>query len=338
MIYVKNDNVNPGLNHAIEEYFMKETDDDVFMLWRNDLTVLLGKNQYTRAEIDVDTAEERGVKVIRRLSGGGTVYCDLGNMQYSFITNTDKGNVESSFEEFAKPVVEGLKNLGLNAKFTGRNDILIDDKKVSGNAQYRHGKRIIHHGTLLFDVDVENLTAVLNSRPIKFINKNVKSVKSRIGTIKEYDIGMDVEEFMDYLSDFIIKYHGITDVRELDQEILDGSQKYLERWEDRDWNYGRDYDNFIERAVRHPFGLVDYMMVLDGNKIKEISILGDFFEIQDVEDFSKELKGLELSEEALTKKLAELPVSDYISGMENQDLIEDLLAILEDRDLGNIEE
>lgn len=326
MRYLNNDNIDPAMNHAIEEYLLKETSDSHFMLWRNRPTILLGKNQDAFAELNFEYVENNDIDIVRRLSGGGTVFCDLGNMQYSLITDIGKGD-QNSFIKFSKPVVEALKSLGLKAEFTGRNDILIEGKKISGNAQYKYKNRIIHHGTILFDVNMDMLAGSINSRPVKFINKSVKSVSSRVGTIKEYLPDYSVEKFMDYLKNYVIDYYGIKTTDELTPELLEKSERYITRFRDPKWNLGKRYTDSIEMTVKYPFGLVEYKLRMDGGRIIDIDFLGDFFSDLEIENLRKVLIGTEVKPDALREIIKDVDINRYINGMNNEILISDLVSM-----------
>lgn len=326
MIYVKNTNTDPALNHGLEEYFMKETDEDVFMIWRNEPSVLLGKNQYTFAEINVPEARKRGIQIVRRKSGGGTVYGDLENCQYTFISRQEKGQgLKESFEIFAEPVVEGLRSLGLDASFTGRNDILIEGKKISGNAQYRFKDRVVHHGTLLFDSDFDSMNAVLNSRKIKLKSKGVKSIASRVCMIKDYLPEMKIEDFISYLADYIVDYYQIDKVLDLDPDLIAKTEVHAKEFRDEARNMGKDYSSYKEYSVKYDFGLLEYKMMVDKGKIGDLQILGDYFEQGDVDELEGKLIGSEIEEQALKKVLQENPGDSYIENISNEILIGDLL-------------
>lgn len=334
MLYVINNNTYPPKNFGIEEYLMKDVDDEIFMLWRNVPTVIIGKNQDVYAEVNIDYARENDIGIHRRKSGGGAVYHDLNNLQYSYISsNIDTKGVES-FKLFAKPVVDALKNLGLNAEFTGRNDILIDGAKISGNAQYRSKNRIIHHGTLLFKSDKETIGNVLYSRPIKFQNKSVKSVTSRVGSISA-EVDMSPKEFMDYLQDYVIEYYNIPEenILTLDNLPMDIIDEYTEPFTHDSWNLGEDYDkDHVSFSVKYPYGLVEYKLRTKENKIDSLYIQGDYFENKDVEILAEALIGTPLEEEALEKALSSYEISDYINGMDKETLISDLMSIKEEEE------
>lgn len=334
MIYLINRNTDPAINHGIEEYFMKETEEDVFTLWRNDRTILIGKNQDVFAEVNMDYAKEKDIKIVRRLSGGGTIYCDLGNMQYSFITKNDTGvSGRESFIVFAKPIVQALRDLGLDAEFTGRNDILLEENKISGNAQYRHKDRIVHHGTLLYSNDIETLANALYSRPIKFQNKNVKSVTSRVGQIKDH-VDMDIEDFMAYVTEKIIDFYGIesvVDYEDLSDEIKAKIDDYAQRFREEEWNIasnlGASHHSF---SVKYPYGLVEYKLRIKDNLIDSLYIQGDYFEENDVKILANALMGTRLDRQELEAALDSYDISEYIIGMDQETLVNDLLSMKEE--------
>ena len=166
MIHIINESTNPYFNLALEEYVIKEMDpgQDYFILWQNSPAVIVGKSQNTIEEIDQAYVEKHGIYVVRRLSGGGAVYHDLGNLNFTFITD-NTGEVMENFKRFTEPVIQALASLGVKAEFNSRNDLTIDGKKFSGNAQYYYQKRILHHGTLLYNSDLERIGQVLNVKP-----------------------------------------------------------------------------------------------------------------------------------------------------------------------------
>ena len=197
MLLIYNEKTNPYFNLAMEEYFLKNTNEDLFLLWRNESAIVVGKNQNTLSEINYEYIKEHDIKVVRRQSGGGAVFHDLGNLCFTFIACNN--NSFSDFKRFTMPIVEALKGLGINAEFSGRNDLLIDGQKFSGNAQYNYQNKVMHHGTLLFSSEINDVSAALKVKPIKFEGKSVKSVKSRVTNISEHlKQPMTVLEFKDY--------------------------------------------------------------------------------------------------------------------------------------------
>lgn len=319
MIVIENKSNNPAYNHAVEEYFL-DKGEDVFILWQNEPTVLVGRNQNVYKEVDVDYCNKNGIHIVRRLSGGGTIYTDLENMQYSFITKEVEGN---SFSHFAQPILKALKKIGIDAEFTGRNDMVVDGKKFSGNAQYHQGNRVLHHGTILFSIDTYHLQKALTPNKKKFEGKNIDSVQSRVGLLSEYT-DFTITEFMDYLENALCESYGITervDPSFAEEEIL---KIQKERFESKEWNFGQNPKFKINTSVRHPFGLVDYGINVKKGKIDGIRFTGDFFGRKPIEDLEEHLKETLFEESEMRKKLSEIQIDDYIQGATVDDLVNDL--------------
>jgi len=187
MIRIVNDHTDPRINLAVEEYALNYLDprEEYVILWQNEPTVVVGRNQNTVAEVNAPFIKERGIHVVRRLSGGGAVYHDFGNLNFTFIVDAQKEMV-SNFEYFTRPVIQALASLGVEAEFSGRNDITIDGKKFSGNAQYWSKNRLLHHGTILFNSQLDVVQEALNVSADKLQSKGVKSVRSRVTNIYPY--------------------------------------------------------------------------------------------------------------------------------------------------------
>ena len=196
---------NPYVNLAIEEYLFSHTTDDIFMLWQNEPSVIIGKNQNAYAEINMDFVKEKNIHIVRRITGGGAVYHDLGNVNYTFISSREK-NEGINFEYFTAPIVEALKSLEITAKLSGRNDLIVEDRKFSGNAQHAVGNRVLHHGTILFNSDLEVLSSALNVDEEKLKARSIKSARSRVVNLKTIiNEPIDVNTFIERISDFVKK-------------------------------------------------------------------------------------------------------------------------------------
>jgi len=186
MLCIENNHTDPYFNLAVEEYLLRNFGEDCFMLWRNKASIIVGKHQNALAEINYDYVKENNIDVIRRLSGGGTVFHDLGNLNFTFIQNVNKNENIVDFKRYIEPIVKVLQQQGVNAKHEGRNDIMIGGRKVSGNAEHVFKKRVLHHGTLLFSSEISNLSKALKVNPLLYQDKGVKSVKSRVANINQF--------------------------------------------------------------------------------------------------------------------------------------------------------
>ncbi len=325
MIYVNNESENPFFNHALEEYILKNMDEDVFVLWKNRPAILIGRNQNTLTEINEDYVQEENIDVVRRLSGGGTVFNDYGNINFTFITrkNQNENYLKNGFEKFALPVIKALDSLGVKAVFTGRNDILLDGKKISGNAQYYYKNKILHHGTILFSGNLEKLSKALKMKPLKYQDKGVKSVRSRVTNISEHlSKKMDVIEFKDYLKEYIMKYYNIKEEYILNKhEIAEVLKIQKDRFESSEWNYGKLSNYNISKEGKFPSGTVEILMREKDGNIEKVKIYGDFFGEKPISILEKLLQGNKLDEDELNREIKKVNVNEYIKGLSSQELV-----------------
>ncbi len=196
MIYIETGSADVYYNFGLEYYFTleKRLPETVFLFWRTTPTLMVGKYQNVLEEINKPYADEHGIHLVRRMSGGGTIYTDMGGWQFTFIQHKEAGEIE--FGQYIAPVIDALREMGVSASFNGRNDLTIDGKKFSGNAQYRLGDCIVHHGSLLFDTDIEQMVASTTVDSYKITSKSIKSVRDRVTNISEHlPSPMDAETF-----------------------------------------------------------------------------------------------------------------------------------------------
>ncbi len=328
MYYIKNDSINPYFNHALEEYFLKNFEEECFILWRNEPCILIGRNQNTLAEINPEYVRKNEIKVVRRLTGGGAVFNDLGNINFTFITNLE-GLEDSSFRKFAQPVIEALEKLDVRAEFSGRNDITIDGRKFSGNARYYYKKRLLHHGTILFSGNLTNLNDALRIKPIKYRDKAVKSVKNRVTNISEHLAEkMDVLQFRDFLMKSIMDKYGIKscyDFSEEDYRRIDEIRK--NRFESYEWNYGSSPEYAFSNEERFPCGTIEVRTDIRDGSIRNIKFFGDFFGKKEISELELSLCGVKYEKNEIEKILNEINLDDYIQGMRTEDVTEKLLSM-----------
>ncbi|WP_417590066.1 lipoate--protein ligase [Owenweeksia hongkongensis] len=325
MLCIDNPYIEPYFNQAVEEYLLKNSDENIFMLWRNDNAIIVGKHQNTLAEINVDNVKERDIKVVRRLTGGGAVFHDLGNLNYTFIMGYGEEGAKVDFKKYNQPIIDVLAGLGVKAHFSGRNDILIDEQKFSGNAEhiYHQKQRVLHHGTLLYASNVKDISDALKVNPLKFEGKARKSVVSRVTNISSHlkeDIG--VEAFRQEVMMHITKLYpdaepytlAETDKREI-QKLAD--EKYSQ-WH---WNFGYSPKYGLKKGVKTSGGHVEVHLNVDKGIITELHIFGDFFVNRDIEPLLEGLRGVEHREDAVLQKLKDLRSSAYFNNISEEELV-----------------
>lgn len=315
---------SPYFNLATEEYLLTQTQEEVFMLWQNANAIIIGRHQNTLAEINQPFVEENKIVVARRLTGGGAVFHDLGNLNFSFIRNIAPEEKEINFLKFLQPIVDALQSLGVPAAFSGRNDLVVHDKKISGNAMVYYGNRVLEHGTLLFSTVQHNLAQALKVDPDKFNDKAVKSVRSRVTNISEHlPQPMTVMEFKDYLMDFIVKQQPGTTIEPLTpQEEACIQKRADEKFSTWEWNYGASPKYAIERKVRTKGGTVQIGMDVKNGIISDLRIYGDFFSKKNPEELVRKLIGIAHTETALKETLCNIDVQEYLNGVTNEELLE----------------
>lgn len=321
MIFIENDNTSPYFNHAAEEYVLKSFQEECFMLWRNIPCVLIGKNQNALSEINFEFVKKNNIPVVRRLSGGGAVFNDLGNFNFTFISN-DTGEDFTNFKKFSLPVAEALRSLGVDVEFSSRNDLTIDGKKFSGNAQYKYKKRILHHGTLLYSSDMAELSAALNYRPIKFQDKSVRSVASRVTNISEHmKVKMGVTEFKDYLFNYVMEHTENAHLFEFSEDDLKEINKIAEdKFASWEWNFGSSPRYNFSNEKKFPSGIVEVELFVEKGRIHGVRIYGDFFGEKDISEIENALKNVPHSPESIRKALELFNINSYISGIGLEEL------------------
>ena len=319
MRYIISENTDAYFNLASEEYLLKHTDEDVFYLWRNDNAIIVGTNQNTLSEINVEYVKEKEIKVVRRLTGGGAVYHDLGNINYTFIENSKKSF--NDFRGFCEPITKALNELGVQAEFSGRNDMTIDGKKFSGTAQCKHKNRVMHHGTLLFSSKKADISGALKPRDIKFTGKSVKSVASRITNISEHlETPMDVLEFRDRVMSSVAG--GLDNITIFDtaeeEEILKLKEEKYSTWE---WNYGQSPKFSMTKEGRFAGGTVEVTLDVQKGSIETIRIYGDFFGTRNISELEEKLVGVKHQEQNVLDALKEITLSDYMVNIHDEELM-----------------
>lgn len=322
MIYINNTNTNPYFNMAVEEYILKEFKEDCFMLWRNQPCIIVGKNQNTLSEINLDYIKENNIPVVRRLSGGGIVFHDLGNLNFTFIKNDIEGNF-NNFRKFTLPILNVLTALNINAEFSGRNDLTIEGKKFSGNAQYNYKNRVLHHGTLLFSSNITDLSKALQAKPLKFQDKSIKSVLSRVTNISSHlKEPLSIMEFEALIMNNVITKNSSDYLYDFtDNDLYNINKLASEKYSTWEWNFGHSPKYNFLNEKKFSFGTVECTMQVQHGIIKDISIYGDFFSKLDISDIEGKLIGVNHLESDVKTVLLEFNISDYFLNATVEDIL-----------------
>lgn len=328
MIYLESKSNDPVYNTALELFAFNELaeNDDVFYLWINKPTIVVGKNQNTRQEIDQEYVDKNDITVVRRISGGGAVYHDYNNLNYTIISSEDTAGT-FDFKSMSQPVIDALAEMGVEAHFTGRNDLQIGDQKFCGNAQYIKGNRVMHHGCMMFDVDLSVLEKALRVSKDKIESKGKKSVRSRVTNIKSHleDQSLTVYDFLNNLRTFMDKkydmeeYHLTEEDEAKIQKIMDEKNR---TW---DWVYGSNPDFEIQRNRRLPSGKVEANINVVKGIINDIKFFGDFFGVRDVAELANLLKGAKYDKQTISDIIAKVHINDYFLGVTNEEAIDILV-------------
>lgn len=322
MLVIDNRNKDPYLNHAIEEYLVESLQEDCFILWQNSPCVLIGRNQNVYAEINMDYIRANNIDVVRRITGGGTVFNDNGNFNFTFIASKD--NIRTiDFIPYTTPILNALRSMGILAEFKGRNDLVIEGRKFSGNAQCVLRDKVLHHGTLLFDADMHALTSALNVNNLKLNSNNVKSVRSRVTNISNYlPKPMTIDEFKNRLLEWI--YHNSENARYYqltNQDIKSANEIANARYRLDGWNFPRKLDFTLMKEMRYDSGLISCQTKVHQGLIQDIRIYGDFFGTKDIGKLQDMLVGIPYNAVDIEKMLSNMNIDEYIRGVNESELI-----------------
>jgi lipoate-protein ligase A len=324
MLFIDNEQItDPRINLAIEEYALKQlpADESYLLFYINEPSIIIGKNQNTIEEINLDYVRDQNLHVVRRLSGGGAVYHDLGNLNFSFITKDD-GHSFHNFTKFTKPVVEALRKLGVEAELTGRNDIQVGERKISGNAQFTTKGRMFSHGTLLFASEMENVVSALKVNADKIASKGIKSIRSRVANITEFlHEPMTIDQFRTTIlaSIFGTSADQVPQYRLTEEDWRQIHELSKERYQNWDWNYGKSPKSSVANSKRfEKVGTIEVRLHIEQGRIEDLKIYGDFFGIGDIGELEELLRGIRYEEAAIRDLIAAIELRHYFGDIDKE--------------------
>ncbi|MDP3385857.1 MAG: lipoate--protein ligase [Eubacteriales bacterium] len=327
MKYINIDYKVPFYNFALEEYLLTEApEEDYVFFYIHIPSIIVGKFQNTIEEVNKDFVDSENILVARRLSGGGAVYHDSGNLNFSFVQKVVKSDV-NNFAKFTQPVIGALNNLGINAMLSGRNDIVVDDRKISGNAQCYKNGRLLHHGTLLYNADMNYLIRALKVKDLKIQSKGIKSVRSRVANLIDYmDTPMDIYAFKNHLLNYLRQTGDIEELV-LDDDVIEKiERRAMSHFSTWDWNWGISPKYETEKTAKFECGIINVKMNIDKGCISDVKVFGDFFTSEDLGKLEGLLVGVKLNKEDLTNKLSSTDIGSYFNNLSNHEFIEFLIS------------
>jgi lipoate-protein ligase A len=325
MLCIRSQTTNPAFNLATEEYLLKSKSQDCFYLYINDASIIVGKHQNSLAEINVDYVKNNNIPVIRRLSGGGAVFHDPGNLNFTFIKKEEQTKT-IDFKKYTQPILDVLIDLGVDAKFEGRNDLTIDGKKFSGNAKHFYRNKILQHGTLLFSSKLPDLSAALKVNPLKFQDKAVKSVRSRVTNISEHlPQAISLEEFEERILSHVRNMYADSISYELTKEDIAAIEKLVEeKYGTWDWNFGISPQYNFQKGIKTQGGHIEIDLDVNKGRIQHAKIFGDFFNIKDISELEHILKGMPHNKDAIRYKLLDIGIENYFSNVNLDEFLDGL--------------
>lgn len=322
MLIIKSPSNNAYFNIAAEEYILENFEEDVFLLYINNPSIIIGRYQNTISQLNLDFIRQHGIKVVRRLSGGGAVFHDKGNLNFCFICNKQENDV-SGFERYTQPVISYLKTLGVNASLQGRNDLVIDGRKFSGNARLATDTKVLQHGTILYSSHMRDLSNALKTDPLKFKDKAVKSIRSRVTNVCEH-LGqqLSVKEFENGLISHITSHYVNTARYEYtEDDLLAIDKKMIDKYSTWDWNYGVSPAYNFDKTMRTAGGSINVQLMVTNGIISDFNLSGDFFTRKSLQPLKEAFINCKHQHESVLAIIEKLQIENYLVNITGEDLL-----------------
>lgn len=323
MISIFSTSQEAPFNIATEEYLLRHCPHEAFLLYINQPSIIVGMHQNSIAEINQEYVLQHNIPVVRRLTGGGTVFHDLGNLNFSFIMDS-QGDSPWNFQRYTAPILEVLHDLGVKAELHGRNDLVIEGLKFSGNAKLVEGGRILQHGTILYSSRLVDLSAALKVNPLKFKDKAVKSVRSRVTNVTEHlSQALTLERFVELVRNKVHSLYPEITEHSFSAEELDIITQLCEtKYKSWDWNFGQSPKYNFSHGIRTAAGTIEAYLDIQKGRLESVRIFGDFFSNQDLSLFEDFLKDTPHERAALLGKLQSLDLDQFFGKVSSEELLE----------------
>lgn len=323
MKYIDSQSLSPYYNLAVEEYILKNfsLDEEFIFLWQNTPTIVVGNNQNTIEEINMKFVKDNNISVVRRMSGGGAVYQDSGNLNFTFFASVSE-NSRISMKKYAYPIVNALKDMGVPAEVSGRNDITVEGKKVSGNAQRIFKNKILHHGTLLFDSDLDVLEKSLKVGIDKIKSKGIKSIRSRVANISDHmPKKINIQSFQKILLKYLFKGKEPEQYHMSEKDFNEINRLVKEKYATWNWNYGQSPNYTLKNSSRFSGGKFECYLDVQNGIIQNNKIHGDFLSVKDIADIEIELNGKKYERETLADTLSKFDLISYFGSISLEEIL-----------------